>query len=254
MRLVDHQPSAVFFFQRDDFGQRCPITEHAVNPLDDDQGVLRPIAEATKTLFEIGRVVVAEADDVGAAHPAAVIDAGMAVAVDQRMSPAPSAWRYAEVGDKSRGKDNGFRTAEELGQFPLKGAMPGERAVGHARTGGSGPFRCGFRGRRLRCTGNRRSGRDSCWFRPGGPRGRRCGLGRGKDLLDLHVERVDPSSSSALRARAIGASFSKSPIIQTSTFLLDLQNKILDRPDPEGRSGERKCRRHPPPPQPAPSP
>jgi len=83
MRFIDQQQGAVSIFQFHDFCQGCGITQHAEHALGDNQAVLRHVAETLQALFQAFDVIVPEAVNSGAAHLAAVIQAGVAVGVEQ---------------------------------------------------------------------------------------------------------------------------------------------------------------------------
>ena len=125
-------------FDRDEFVQRRDIAEHAVDAFDDDQ-LVDVVAEALQALFEIDRVVVPEADHRRVAELAAIIDAGVAVGVDQDVILRAGQGRnHREIGLVAGREDHGTLGAVELGKLGLERLVAAIGAVAIARAGGAG--------------------------------------------------------------------------------------------------------------------
>ena len=95
MRLVDQHHRAIFLGDADHFLQRRDVAEHRIDALEHDE-LARFGRQALQPFFQRLDVIVAEGDDFGIAHRAAVIDRRMAVDVeddivalarDRRMMP-----------------------------------------------------------------------------------------------------------------------------------------------------------------------
>ena len=139
MRLVDQQPGAVALLDLDDLAQRGVVAAGAVQALDHHQGAAGVGAEAGQAPVEVFGIVVAKADRGRVAQPAAVVDAGVAVGVDeQELALSGQAGQGAEVGLVAGREDDARGPAEGVGQGPLELAMAGVVAARHARAGGAG--------------------------------------------------------------------------------------------------------------------
>lgn len=140
--LVDQQPGTVALLDFDDLAQWRPVAERAVQALDDDQRSAGRLAQARQAAVEVFRVVVAKADRRRVAEPATIVDAGVAVGIDeQRVALASQRRQRAEVGLVA-GRENDRRwPAERAGQRMFQRAVPCVIAAGHARSGGAGAER-----------------------------------------------------------------------------------------------------------------
>jgi hypothetical protein len=106
MRFVAQDHRAMLLGDRDHFRQRRDVAEHRIDAFEHDQlaGLLGQAAEA---LVEILDAVVAEADDLGIAEPAAVIDRRVAVGVeDDVIALAGKRGDHAEIGLVAGRKDD----------------------------------------------------------------------------------------------------------------------------------------------------
>src|SRR3546814_9622440 len=81
MCLVDQYQRAIFLRNADHFLQRRDVAEHRIDALEHDE-FARFGGQALEALFERLDVIVAEGDDFGVAHRAAVIDRRVAVDVE----------------------------------------------------------------------------------------------------------------------------------------------------------------------------
>ena len=139
MGLVDQQPGAVTVLDFDEVSQRGLVAEHGIQPFNNHQRAPCAVTEATEAPIEVFRIVVAKPDRLGVGQPTAIIDAGMAVGVDQQVIIASGQSRQgAEVGLVAGRKDDRARPSEGRGEILLQRPVPGVAAVGHARTGRSG--------------------------------------------------------------------------------------------------------------------
>ena len=83
VRLVDEQVGAVRAADVDDVAQRRDVAADGIQPFDDDQPVALAAPAAARASCAGSRRVVPEADDLRRGLPRRVVDAGVAVAVDQ---------------------------------------------------------------------------------------------------------------------------------------------------------------------------
>ena len=83
MGFVYKQTSAMLLFYRRDFRQRRSISQRAIDAFYDDQRVGTTLPKTSQALVEITDIVVAEPNDFCPAHPAAVINACMAIGIDK---------------------------------------------------------------------------------------------------------------------------------------------------------------------------
>ena len=99
MGFVYKQTSAMLAFYRRDFRQRRSISQRAIDAFYDDQRVDTTAPKTSQALVEITDVVVAEPNDFCPTHPAAVIDACMAIGIDKDHISRPGERRNkAQIG------------------------------------------------------------------------------------------------------------------------------------------------------------
>ena len=153
MGLVDHQVGAVAGLDLGKFGQGRAIAEHAVEAFDHHQHVAAAL-ETAQAFVQIGRIVVAKAYDGGAAQAAAVVNAGVAVGVDEQNIVGPGeAGDGSQVGLVAGAEHHGRPAFEEAGDGRLEVLVGGVIAVGDTRAGGAGTFRRGRRPGRFDAVG-----------------------------------------------------------------------------------------------------
>ena len=139
MRFIDQQIGAGFALDLRDLGQRRRVTEHRIDAFDDDQLAARMVLQTTQPLEQVVRVVVPEADHFGVAEPGAVVDAGVAVGIeDQVILAAGQRRQHAQIGLVAGAEHHAVATAIKLGHRQFQIAVPRIAAVGDARTGGPG--------------------------------------------------------------------------------------------------------------------
>src|SRR5947209_2624006 len=122
-----------------DFEERRHVAANGIQPFDDDEPVaLAPRQPLQLPAQAVGRIV-AEPDDLRCRLPRRVIDAGVAVAVDE-----DDVTRTAQAADQRQVRliagteDDGVALAEPFGEVALERFVQREGAVGRARSGRSG--------------------------------------------------------------------------------------------------------------------
>ena len=150
MRLVDEQKGAGLTLDGGDLLERRDIAEHAVDAFDDNEFVTRTVSQQPEAPIKIIGVIVPETRHLRGAEARAIIDAGMAVGIEQQVVVASGQTRQgAEIGLVAGGKDHGIAAAEKRGDPFFQSDMSAVGAVRDAGAGGSGAF--GLQGRhRLR--------------------------------------------------------------------------------------------------------
>src|SRR5689334_15291091 len=100
MSFVYKQTGAMLLFYRRDFRQRRPISERTIDAFDDDQRVGTTLPKTFQALVEIADIVVAEANDFCAAHATPVINACMAIGIDENHISRPGERRnQTQIGN-----------------------------------------------------------------------------------------------------------------------------------------------------------
>ena len=154
------------------------------------------VAETPQPFFQVGRVVVPEANDLGAAQPAAVVDAGVGVRVDQQhVAGAGQGCDHAQVGHVAGGKNDHAAVSEELRQFPFELHVPAVIAVGGPRPGGAGAFRAQRLAGGLDALRMERESQVVVGPGQDGPAAVDDRLGGGDHLLHHHVDRAHAAFS-----------------------------------------------------------
>ena len=139
MRLVHENVGAVGPADVDDLAQRRDVAADGVQPFDDDQPVASLRGQPLQLLAQALGRVVAEADDLRRGLPRRVVDAGVAVAVDQDdVAGAAQAADERQVRLVAGAEDDRVALAEPVGQLALEIFVQRERAVGRPRSGGAG--------------------------------------------------------------------------------------------------------------------
>jgi hypothetical protein len=150
MGLVDQQFDIVASLHVHELVEWRLVAQHGVDALDDDQLARAVAFQALQALVEVGRRVVAEPDQGGAAQAAAVVDAGMGIGIQQDgVLGSGEAGDDAEVGLIAGREDHGRAAAEEGGDVVFQRAVAGVGAVGDARAGGAGALAADRLDRRL---------------------------------------------------------------------------------------------------------
>ena len=199
MGLVDHQIGPGLALDGGDLAKGRDVAHHRIDALDHDHPVARCIAEAAQAFGQILGVVVAETDDLGMAQPRPVIDAGMAVGVQDQVIAAPDKGRQdAQIGLVPGGEDHGMLATIEGGQRRLHGQVPVETAVGDPRAGGARAP--GSRGLDGGLDTGRIEGQPQIVVRAQQDDASPAvfGLGRGQDGVEPHAERVGPERADGL--------------------------------------------------------
>src|SRR5437588_10760392 len=139
MRFVDEQVGAVRAADVGDVEERRHVAANGIQPFDDDEPVaLAPRQPLQLPAQAVGRIVT-EPDDLRWRLPRRVIDAGVAVAVDE-----DDVTRTAQAADQRQVRliagteDDGVALAEPFGEVALERFMQREGAVGRARSGSAG--------------------------------------------------------------------------------------------------------------------
>src|SRR5690349_18296731 len=113
MSLVDEYGGAVAAGDVHQFDQRRSIAENAVNAFDHHQFAAAPILERLKPTPETGRIVVGEPERGGQTKPGGIVDAGVAIAVDQNdVVMACESGNRSQLRVVAGGKDQGVRASE----------------------------------------------------------------------------------------------------------------------------------------------
>src|SRR5262245_20618584 len=100
MGFVYKQTRAMLLFNRCDFRQRRSISQRAIDAFHDDQRVYTTFPKTSQALIEITDIVVSEPNNFCPAHPAAVIDACMAIGIDKDHISRPGERRNkAQIGN-----------------------------------------------------------------------------------------------------------------------------------------------------------
>ena len=122
VRFVDHQVGAIFLLHRYDVGQWRAVAQHTVQTLDHHQNIGVALFKTAQALFQIFNVIMTEADDFSSAEAAAVINAGMAVGIQQdNFSRSDNGRQYGQVGNISGGKNDGALATEVVCHFLFQG-------------------------------------------------------------------------------------------------------------------------------------
>ena len=138
MGLVDKDHRAVGMGDLDEFGHRGDIAQHRIKPLNHHQA--RALGgQARQALIEVLGAVVAKADGFSIAQAASVIDAGMAVGVDQQVIAAPGKGAEGrQICLIAGGADHSRGRTEILFQVSLKIKVQAVGAIGKTAAGGGG--------------------------------------------------------------------------------------------------------------------
>jgi hypothetical protein len=97
--LIYQETGSVFVLQFSDISQHRPITEHAVNPFHNNQGVFCTITESFQALVKIICIVVLEKHELSPAQTAPIINARMTVRVYQNdIAGAGQRSQHAQIG------------------------------------------------------------------------------------------------------------------------------------------------------------
>ena len=133
MGFIHQQHGLMCVFHLDEFPDTGLVPQHAVDAFDDDQCVCRTLSQAFQAFVQVVGIIVAEAHDVGAAQPAPVVDAGMAVGVyDYGVFVVRQAGYHRQVGLVACGEYDGLVAFVERGDFPFQRPVAGKAAVGHS--------------------------------------------------------------------------------------------------------------------------
>ena len=140
MRLVDEQLEAVLLLHLDEVGERRAVAQHGIDAFEHDElAAALVLLAARQALVEVGRVIVAEAHELGARQRAAVIDRAVRVGIEiDRVARAREPRHHAEIGLVAGGEDDAVLAVEECGELALEIGMEREGAVGDARARGAG--------------------------------------------------------------------------------------------------------------------
>ncbi len=132
--------------------------------------VRRFVAEATQALVEVCRVVVFEAIGRCARQRGAVVNARVALCVEQQYGIAIGQRRDdPDVCLISGGEQHHRARAVEVGQLAFESGVIRIRAACETRSGGAGAETCGSFRRRAHAIGMECQARDSCWCRRAPP-------------------------------------------------------------------------------------
>ena len=145
--VVHHDARAVLFRQVADLRQLCDVAAHGEHAVGDDEAA-RGLRHGLQLGLEVVHVRVAVAEHLAEGEAAAVVDAGVVLAVaDDVVAAADEGADDAEVGLEARREGDGAILVHEVGQLALQLEVEPERAVQKARAGAAGAV---FRERSLR--------------------------------------------------------------------------------------------------------
>ena len=138
------------------------------------------------------RIVVAKADDLRAAQAATVVDAGVAIGIEQHDVIRPGEPRqHAEIRLVTRGEHDGVAHAVERREFLLKPPVARIAAVRHARAGRAGTLGVEGPVRRRDALGIEGQAEVVIGAGKNGVPSVDDPLGRRDDAFDLHAEWID---------------------------------------------------------------
>jgi hypothetical protein len=89
MGLIHQEVGVVRPAHLDDIGERRDVASNRIEALDDDQPVLLTLRQARQLLPQALGGIVPKSDDLRRGLARRVVDARVAVGVDQMMSPTP---------------------------------------------------------------------------------------------------------------------------------------------------------------------
>ncbi len=136
VRFVDQHHRARFLGNADHLRQRCDVAQHRIDAFEHDQ-LARIGGNALQPLLERFDIVVAEGDDLGPAHRAAIVDRGMAVDIQHHViALAGDGGDDPEVGLVAGGKDHRVVHSVEFLERVLALLVALIRAIEHAAAGG----------------------------------------------------------------------------------------------------------------------
>ena len=136
VRFVDHQVGAVVAAHVRDFPQRRHVAPNGVQPLHDDQAIALALRQALELLPQALRRIVAKADHLRRRLSCRVVDAGVAVAVDQNhVARAAQSADERQVRLVAGAENNRVTFAEPVGKLALELFVHGQGAIGGPRPG-----------------------------------------------------------------------------------------------------------------------
>ena len=139
VRFVDHQIRAVAAAHLDDLLERRHVAANRIEPFDDDQTIALAGREALELLAQALRRVVPEGHDLRGGVTRGVVDAGVAVAVDQDdVVHAAQAADERQIRLVAGAENQGVPLAEPVGELALEIFVQRQGAVGGSRTGRAG--------------------------------------------------------------------------------------------------------------------
>ena len=160
MGLVDQQVGTHLALHRRDLAQRGDVAEHAVDALDDDElvsGLLTlrtTVGQEPQAAIQVLGIVVAEARHRRGAETRAVVDAGMAVGVEQQVVVPPRQRREdAQIGLVAGGEHHRVATSVEARHLLFQRRMSAVGTVGDPRARRSGAFAAESLGGMVHATG-----------------------------------------------------------------------------------------------------
>ena len=138
MGLVDQHHGTIFLADTDHVLERCDIAEHRIDAFEDDQFASFG-GQSFQPFFERFDVIVAEGDNLGIAHCAAVVDRGMAVGVENDIVALAGECRDdAQIRLITGGKDHCMVHRVKFLERILAVAMQAVGAVEHSAAGRAG--------------------------------------------------------------------------------------------------------------------
>ena len=156
--VVHHDARAVPGGEFADLGQLRNVAAHGKDAVRDDEAA-RGLRHGAELGLKVVHVGVAVAEHLAEGEAAAVVDAGVVLAVaDDVVAAADEGADDAEVGLEARREGDGPVHVHKVGQLALQLQVQPERAVQKARAGAA---RAVLRKRRLRRRHNLRRGRQA---------------------------------------------------------------------------------------------